>query len=122
MHWEATRLSGVNIRKTFFRVFVLMGLLTGVAGIVLTGYVAAGTIGGGTGYELSAIASCVIGGTSLLGGEGTIIGALVGSLIMASLENGMSVMNMNIFWQYIIKGLVLIFAVYMDIASKKMKS
>ncbi len=119
---EATRLSGVNIKKNVFSVFILMGLLSGVAGIVLTAYVAAGTIGGGTNYELSAIAACVIGGTSLMGGEGTIVGALVGALIMASLENGMSVMNMDIFWQYIIKGLVLIFAVYVDIASKKRKT
>ena len=116
---EATRLSGVNIRANIFYVFLLMGLLSGVAGIVLTGYVAAGTIGGGQDYELSAIASCVIGGTSLMGGEGTIVGALVGSLIMASLLNGMSVMNMQPFWQYIIQGLVLIVAVYIDIAIKK---
>jgi D-xylose transport system permease protein len=116
---EATRLSGVDIRKNVFIVFILMGLLCGVAGVVLTGYVAAGTIGGGTNYELSTIAACVIGGTSLMGGEGTIFGALIGSLIMASLENGMSVMNMDIFWQYIIKGLVLIIAVYLDVLSKK---
>jgi D-xylose transport system permease protein len=119
---EATRLSGVNINANVFYVFVLMGLLTGVAGIVLTGYVAAGTTGGGQNYELEAIASCVIGGTSLMGGEGTIFGALVGSLIMASLLNGMSVMNMDIFWQFIIRGLVLIVAVYIDVVSKKTKA
>lgn len=118
---EATRLSGVNIKANIFYVFVLMGMLTGVAGIVLTGYVAAGTVGGGQNYELEAIASCVIGGTSLMGGEGTIFGALVGSLIMASLLNGMSVMNMDIFWQFIIRGLVLIVAVYIDVVSKKSK-
>ena len=116
---EATRLSGINIKANIFWVMLLMGLLCAVAGIVLTGYVAAGTIGGGQDYELTAIASCVIGGTSLMGGEGTIIGALVGSLIMASLLNGMSVMNMQPFWQYIIQGLVLIVAVYIDIAIKK---
>jgi D-xylose transport system permease protein len=119
---EATRLSGVNINGSIFSVFILMGLLTGVSGIVLTGYVAAGTIGGGVNYELEAIASCIIGGTSFAGGEGTIIGALVGALIMASLTNGMSVMNMPIFWQYIIRGMVLIFAVYIDVASKKSKA
>jgi len=116
---EATKLSGVNIRWNIFIVFVLMGLLSGIAGIVLTGYVAAGTIGGGLNYELSTIAACVIGGTSLMGGEGRISGALVGSLIIASLENGMSVMNMDIFWQYIVKGLVLILAVYIDVASNR---
>ncbi len=116
---EATRLSGVNINGTIFRVHILIGLLCGVSGIVLTGYVAAGTIGGGQNYELEAIASCVIGGTSFAGGEGTIVGALVGSLIMASLLNGMSVMNMPIFWQFIIRGLVLVIAVYVDVVSKK---
>lgn len=119
---EATRLSGINIKANIFWVFMLMGLMSGVAGMVLTGYVAAGTVGGGQNYELEAIASCVIGGTSLMGGEGTIVGALVGSLIMASLLNGMSVMNMDIFWQYIIRGLVLIIAVYIDVLSKKGKS
>lgn len=116
---DATRLSGININKVVFTTFISMGVLTGVSGIVLTGYVAAGTIGGGTNYELDAIASCVIGGTSLMGGEGTIFGAIVGSLIIASLLNGMSVMNMPVFWQYIIRGLVVIAAVYIDVTSKK---
>jgi D-xylose transport system permease protein len=116
---EATRLSGVNIKANVFRIFILMGLLCGVSGIVLTGYVAAGTTSGGVNYELEAIAACVIGGTSLMGGEGSIAGALVGSLIMASLLNGMSVMNMPVFWQFIIRGLVLVLAVYVDVASKK---
>ncbi len=119
---EATRLSGVNIKRNLFKVHAMMGTLGGMAGIVLTGYVAAGTTGGGLNYELDAIASCVIGGVSLAGGSGTITGAMIGALVMASLVNGMSVMNMPIFWQYIIKGLVLIIAVYFDIASKKKSS
>ncbi len=119
---EATRLSGINIKKTIFLVHVLMGVLSGVAGIILTGYVAAGTVNAGQNYELETIASCVIGGTSLMGGKGTIIGAMVGSLIMASIVNGMSVMNMDIFWQYIVKGMVLIIAVYIDVVSNKQKS
>lgn len=119
---EATRLSGINIKRNIFIVFVMMGALCGVSGIVLTGYVAAGTTGGGVNYELEAIAACVIGGTSLMGGEGKIFGALVGSLIMASLLNGMSVMNMPIFWQYIIRGSVLILAVYIDVLSKKKRA
>lgn len=116
---EATRLSGVNTKANVFQVFVLMGVLTGISGIVLTGYVAAGTTSGGVNYELEAIAACVIGGTSLMGGSGSIAGALVGSLIMASLLNGMSVMNIPAFWQFVIRGLVLILAVYMDVATKK---
>jgi len=116
---EATRLSGVNIKKSLFLIFVLMGALCAVAGIVLTGYVAAGTIGAGTNYELDAIASCILGGTSPLGGSGTIIGAMLGSLIIASLANGMSVMNVAPFWQYIVRGGVLILAVYLDVATRK---
>jgi len=116
---EATRLSGVNIKKNLFLIFVLMGALCAVAGIVLTGYVAAGTIGAGTNYELDAIASCILGGTSPLGGSGTIIGAMLGSLIIASLANGMSVMNVAPFWQYIVRGMVLILAVYLDVATRK---
>jgi D-xylose transport system permease protein len=115
---EAARFTGINIQKNTFKVLLLMGVLCGVAGVVQTGYVAAGTTSGGTGYELSAIAACIIGGTSLVGGEGTIIGALVGALIMTSLENGMSVMNMGFYWQSVMKGLVLIFAVYVDVAYK----
>jgi D-xylose transport system permease protein len=118
---EAARLSGVNVKWNVFKVFMMMGILCGVAGIVLTARVAAGTATGGVNYELSAIASCVIGGTSLMGGEGTILGALVGSLIMASLENGLIVMGIDVFWQYIIKGLVLVLAVYIDVVSKRKK-
>jgi D-xylose transport system permease protein len=116
---EAARLSGINIRANVFQVFIFMGILCAVTGIVLTARVAAGSISGGVNYELSAIAACVIGGTSLMGGEGTIFGAIVGSLIMASLENGMSVMNMDNSWQYIVRGLMLVFAVYIDVVSKK---
>jgi len=116
---EATMLSGINIERNVFKVFILMGVLCAVSGIVLTARVAAGSISGGQNYELSAIAACVIGGTSLMGGEGTVFGAIIGSLIMASLENGMSVMNMGVEWQYMIRGLVLIFAVYIDVVSKR---
>lgn len=116
---EATKLSGVDIRKNILKVFVLMGLLGGVAGLILTGYVAAGTIGGGEMYELFTIASCVIGGTSLMGGEGIIVGAVVGALVMESIDNGMSIMNLQAYLKYIVKGLVLIIAVYIDVAGKR---
>ncbi|MBN2351525.1 MAG: sugar ABC transporter permease [Spirochaetales bacterium] len=118
---EAARLAGINIKKNILQVFILMGVLCAVAGIVLTGRVGYGTTSGGDKYELTAIAGCVIGGTSLMGGEGTILGALVGSLIMTSLDNGMSYMNLGPEWQYIIKGAVLILAVYLDVVSKKKK-
>ncbi len=116
---EATRLSGVNINNNIFRIFVLMGLLCGVAGIVLASYVGYGTIAAGYGYELDAIAACILGGTSPLGGVGTIFGAMVGSLIMASLTNGLQIMNVPAAWQYVLKGIVLVLAVYADVYLKK---
>ena len=119
---EATKLSGINVQSVVLKTYALMGLLCGVSGIILTGYVAAGTTSGGMNYELSAIGGCVMGGTSLMGGIGTVFGALMGTLIMTSLENGMSVMNMSVFWQYIVKGLILILAVYLDVASRKNKA
>jgi len=116
---EAARLSGVNIKNTVFKVFLMMGLLCGVSGVVLASYVGYGTIAAGTGYELDAIASCILGGTSTLGGIGTIFGAIIGALIMASLTSGLQMLNVPAAWQYILKGLVLVLAVYADVYMKK---
>lgn len=116
---EAARLSGVNINKNIFMVFVLMGLLSGISGVVLASYVGYGTIAAGSGYELDAIASTILGGTSTLGGVGTIFGAIIGSLIMASLTSGLQMMNVPAAWQYILKGMVLVVAVYADVYLKK---
>lgn len=118
---EAARLSGINIRKSIFMIFVLMGFLSGVSGIVLASYVGYGTIAAGTGYELDAIASCILGGTSTLGGVGTVFGAMIGSLIMSSLTNGLQMMNVQPAWQYLLKGIVLVLAVYADVYFKKNK-
>jgi D-xylose transport system permease protein len=116
---EAARLSGININGNIFKIFVLMGFLCGVSGVTLASYVGYGTIAAGTGYELDAIAACILGGTSTLGGVGTIFGAMIGSLIMASLTNGLQIMNVTAAWQYVLKGLVLILAVYADVYFKK---
>jgi D-xylose transport system permease protein len=116
---EASRLSGININKEIFLIFTLMGLLSGLAGIVLASYVGYGVISAGQGYELDAIASCVLGGTSTLGGSGTIFGALVGALIMASLNTGLQMLNVAPAWQYILRGGVLILAVLADVYFKK---
>ena len=119
---EAARLSGINIKKSIFGIFVTMGALTGVSGIALAAYVGSGTTGAGGGYELDVIASCILGGTSTLGGEGTVVGAVIGALIMQSLSNGLQMMNVNSNVQYLIKGLVLILAVWADISMKKKKA
>ena len=116
---EAARLSGVNIKRNVFSIFVVMGLLCGVSGIVLASYIGYGTVAAGQGYELDAIASCILGGTSTLGGEGTVFGAMIGALIMASLTNGLQILNVPSSWQYVVKGIVLILAVYTDVYFKK---
>lgn len=116
---EAARLSGINIRRSIFLIFVLMGLLAGIAGVVLGSYVGYGTIAAGQGYELDAIASAILGGTSTLGGVGTVFGALIGSLIMGSLTTGLQMLNVAPAWQYLVKGAVLVLAVYADVYFKK---
>jgi D-xylose transport system permease protein len=116
---EAARLSGINIKRNIFMVFVLMGFLCGVAGIALASYVGYGTTAAGEGYELDAIAACILGGTSTLGGIGTIFGAMIGGLIMASLTNGLQMLNVPAAYQYVVKGAVLIIAVYADVYFKK---
>jgi D-xylose transport system permease protein len=119
---EAARLSGINIRKTILTIYVIMGALMGVSGIALAAYVGAGTTAAGGGYELDVIASCILGGTSTLGGEGTVFGAVVGALIIQSLSNGLQMMNVSSNVQYLIKGLVLILAVLADISMKRKRA
>ena len=116
---EAARLSGINIRRTIFLIFVLMGFLSGIAGVVLASYVGYGTIAAGQGYELDAIAAAILGGTSTLGGVGTVFGALIGSLIMATLSNGLQILDTPPAWQPIVKGIVLVLAVLIDVYFRK---
>jgi len=119
---EAARLSGIDIKSSIFKVYVTMGALMGVSGIALAAYVGSGTTAAGQGYELDVIAACILGGTSTLGGEGTVFGAVVGALIIQSLSNGLQMMNVNSNYQYLIKGLVLILAVFADIQLKKKRA
>jgi len=116
---DAATLSGINIERRIMALYVIFGALTAVGGLVLTARLNAATTSAGQGMELDVIAAAVIGGTSLMGGEGTIIGSVVGALIMASLDNGMSLMDTNITYQYIIKGLILLLAVWVDIATRR---
>jgi len=116
---EAARLSGVNIRKTLMLICISMGILTGVGALVFTARLNAATTAAGNGFELDVIAACIIGGTSTSGGIGTVFGAIIGALVMASMDNGMSLMNLPIMYQYIIKGFILLLAVWIDIANRK---
>ncbi len=114
---EATRLSGVNVRAIKMSVFGLMGLMCAFAGLTTTARLAAGSPSAGNLGELDAIASCFIGGASSRGGVGTVHGALIGALIMASLDNGMSMLGVDTFWQMIVKGSILLLAVWVDVMS-----
>jgi D-xylose transport system permease protein len=116
---EAAFYSGIAIERRVVLVFTLMGLFSAIAGIVLTARVGSATSDAGRMMELDAIAAAVIGGTSLLGGQGSVWGALLGALVMASLDNGMSLMNTEAYWQPILKGAILVVAVGADIASRR---
>jgi D-xylose transport system permease protein len=116
---EAAALSGISIPRHTLVVFVLMGALYGVVGVLLAARLDAGPPNAGTFMELDAIAAAVIGGTSLLGGIGSIEGAIVGALLMASISNGMSLLNILTWWQQIVTGLLLMGAVLVDINSKR---
>ncbi|VBB06900.1 abc transporter permease [Lucifera butyrica] len=116
---EAARLSGINIRKTNMTIFMIMGVMTAIAGMVFTARLNAATTAAGNLFELDAIAAAIIGGTSTMGGEGTVVGAIIGALVTSSLDNGMSLMDWDITYQYIVKGLVLLLAVWVDIATRK---
>jgi len=114
---EATRLSGVNVQRVKLLVFALMGAMAAFAGIATTARLAAGSPSAGSLEELNAIASCIIGGTSMRGGAGTVFGALIGALIMATLDNGMSMLGVDTYWQMIVKGVILLLAVWLDVAT-----
>ncbi|MEK6320829.1 MAG: sugar ABC transporter permease [Acidobacteriota bacterium] len=116
---DAARLSGISLRKHILAVFCLMGTLAGVASVIYTARVASASPDAGNLLELDAIAACVIGGTSLMGGRGTVLGACLGALIMASLDNGMSLKNVEPFVQYIVKGMVLVTAVGFDMLGRR---
>lgn len=116
---DAARLSGINNKRNIVKVFILLGALTGIASLIFTARVGSASPDAGTLKELDAIAACVIGGASLMGGRGTIFGACLGALIMASLDNGMSLLNVKDYMQDIIKGSILVTAVGLDMIGKR---
>ncbi|WP_250473940.1 sugar ABC transporter permease [Caballeronia sp. GAFFF1] len=114
---EATRLSGINTDRVKLAIFALMGLMCAFGGLVNTARLAAGSPSAGSMGELDAIAACFIGGTSMRGGSGTVYGAIIGALVMASLDNGMSMLDVDSYWQMIVKGAILVLAVWIDVVS-----
>ena len=115
---KAAQLSGVKTKKSKFIVFINMGVLAALAGLIFAGRLNAATPQAGNLFELDAIAAAVIGGASFTGGVGTVLGAVIGALVMGVLNNGMSLMGIGIDWQQAIKGLVLLGAVAFDVLNK----
>ncbi len=115
---KAAKLSGVNTPALLFATFVNMGVLSALAGMVFAARLNSATPKAGNGMELDVIAACYIGGASASGGIGTVIGAIVGAFIMGVMNNGMSIMGINIDWQQVIKGMVLLAAVFFDVYNK----
>jgi inositol transport system permease protein len=111
---QAAVVSGINVKRTLLFVYMYGGLTSGVAGIMLTSRLAAGQPTMGLGIELDAIAAVVIGGTSLMGGVGTIVGTLIGALIIGVLNNGMDLMHVSSYYQQVAKGLIIVGAIILD--------
>ncbi|WP_249974726.1 multiple monosaccharide ABC transporter permease [Enterococcus sp. YC2-6] len=118
---KAAELSGIKTKKITFWVFVNMGTMAALAGLVLAARLNAATPQAGTSMELDAMAAVYFGGASTSGGIGTIMGAIVGGLVMGVLNNGMSILGVGVDWQQAIKGLILLLAVVLDIYNKKKK-
>jgi D-xylose transport system permease protein len=116
---EAAKYSGINLRVHVLLAFAILGLLAAVAAVIYTARVGSAGPDAGTLLELDAIAACVIGGASLRGGRGTVLGACLGALFMVSLDNGMSLKNVPDFIQDIIKGGILVAAVGLDVVGKR---
>jgi D-xylose transport system permease protein len=116
---DAARLSGISLRRHILSAFCIMGALAGLAALIHTARQGSAAPEAGKLMELDAIAACVIGGTSLMGGRGTVFGAILGALIMASLDNGMSLLNFQSYVQPIVKGMVLVVAVGFDMLSRQ---
>ena len=116
---KAARLSGIKTRWMMFLVFVNMGFMAAIAGVVFSARLNAATPKAGNGFELDAIAACFIGGASASGGVGTVMGAIIGALVMGVINNGMSILGIGIDWQQAIKGLVLLGAVAFDVVTKQ---
>jgi ribose transport system permease protein len=111
---EAAMLSGINLRLVTLLIYTGCGLLCGVASIIESARLATIQPAGGTGYELLAIGAVVIGGTSLFGGEGNVLATLIGALIETTIRNGLNILGVNAFWQYVVNGAVIIAAVSVD--------
>ncbi len=111
---EAASLSGINTKAVRLTLYIACGLLSGVASIIESARLATIQPAGGNGYELLAIGAVVIGGTSLFGGEGNILATLIGAIIATTIRNGLNILGVNAFWQYVVSGIIIVAAVSID--------
>ena len=118
---EAAKLAGIDVRKHICSLYVISAVMCALSAVLLTSRLNAAVAAAGTNYEMDAIPACVVGGTSLSGGKGTIMGACVGALLIACLVNGMSLLNISDYVQRIVKGLIMILAVWFDVANQTKK-
>jgi ribose transport system permease protein len=119
---QAANFSGIKTGRVLFFAYAYSGLLAGVAGVVLASRMFSGQPTAGEGAEMDAIAAVVLGGTSMSGGVGKIGGTVIGGLVIGVLNNGLNLLNVNSFWQYIVKGLVILIAVFVDNVKKNRSS
>lgn len=110
----SARLSGLNIPRQLISVYMISGIMSAIGGILMTAWVNTAMPTAGSNYELNSIAAVVIGGGSLFGGEGTILGSMIGALLMATLSNGTQLLGVSTYWQEVLLGLVVLLAVYVD--------
>jgi ribose transport system permease protein len=115
----ASEIAGVNARNVLFSVYAISGALAGLSGIMLASRVISGAPNLGQGYELDAIAAVVIGGASLMGGRGTVIGTVLGLLLIQTLNNGLDILTVPAYWQDVIKGILIVAAVAVDTWSSR---
>jgi putative multiple sugar transport system permease protein len=116
---RSAKLSGINSELVNFIVFLMMGAVAGLAAVVFTGYMNSALPQAGNMFDMDSIAACYIGGASATGGIGSVIGAIIGGLVMAFINNGMSLMNIAAQWQYVVKACILLLAVFYDIYSRR---
>ena len=116
---QAARFSGISTANVKFLVHTYSGIMAGLAGVVLASRMYSGQPTAGDGAEMDAIAAVVVGGTSMAGGSGKIGGTIIGGLIIGVLNNGLNLLNVNSFWQYVVKGTVILLAVFVDYLRNK---
>lgn len=114
---ETARLAGINVDWTKIKIFTLSGIAASISGLILASKIGSGAPLSGDGYELDAVAATVIGGTSISGGVGRIVGTLIGAMIIGVISNGMNLLNIEAYWQYVIRGGIILIAMILDYRS-----